>query len=472
VKTKHAAIYYLPDGSSCLAWIENRGFHKEKLANHCRTIHELAEAAYPHFISHLWILPAYGVFDPVSNNENWNVSMHQPKQGKGAMSASIFKKGHQQKDLEIIFVQNTSWWGTESAPGWPRSCDAQEVLIVLHYLETALGITVTASPARTGWNYLKKLHPEWIEEMPVDLRAMHFDNRAAADIIWQRPLLKEERAYITEMDKAHPPRKGFVIKVDKGGAYPYASSTTGMGVGVPVHEDHGESAAAMGDTQSIGVWRCTIHYTSSDPSMPPAWKENIRRSKAQDEWIAGPIIRLLRKNNHEVTAHEGFVFPERHNLMVKWATDLWKIRTGFTVAGKWPNEKCAKLAHQATKTISNTTIGGTAFRGFEDDDDMKRPDIRAQVIGRHRELTWHNIAMVHRRYGVTPCIVYMDALYYILPTCDVRAFMPELMKREGELGGYKYEGYIELTPNVLAIFDSAMSESMKLEQLNKIGWRA
>jgi hypothetical protein len=468
MKTKHAAIYYLPDGSSCLAWIENGGFHKERLANHCRTIYELAEAAYPHFVSHLWILPAYGTFEAVPSNADWNISVHQPKKKRGIMSVSIFKHGHQIKDLEVVFPQGTSWWGTEVAPGWMRACDAQELLITLHYMESVLGVTVTASPGRTGWNFLKKIHPEWIEEIGIDLKACHFDNKSSADIIWQRPLLANER-------------KGYIHKFDKSAAYPYAAATTDIGAGTPIHQNHGEGADAMNNNQCVGVWRCTVQYVPTyDPLMPWVWKENIRRDsrKVEDEWLAGPIIRLLRKVGHTVTVHEGYVFPEKHDVMVRWTKNLWKARLEYNKP-RWVNRKCAKLAQQGIKQIMNTTIGSTAFKNYDDDDDMKRPDIRMQVIARHRELMWHNIDAVRRAHQATPVIVYMDAIYMISDNPNGRQAFPKLVEREFEedgttlkLGGFKYEGRVELTPDVLAMFNSSMSESSRLEYLNKKGWIA
>jgi hypothetical protein len=136
----------------------------------------------------------------------------------------------------------------------------------------------------------------------------------------------------------------------------------------------------------------------------------------------------------------------------------------------------------------NTTIGLTAFRGFQGDDEMKRPDIRMQVIAKHREITWHRINKVREQQHETPCIVYMDALYFISPAADGRVAFPGLMAREGKLGGYKYEGRIDLNETFSYTFkgDNAptpfsgtlrelvnhtrYSEGNKLEVLNAKGW--
>jgi len=75
--------------------------------------------------------------------------------------------------------------------------------------------------------------------------------------------------------------------------------------------------------------------------------------------------------------------------------------------------------------------------------------------------------------------VYMDAIYMISDNPNGRQAFPKLVEREFEedgttlkLGGFKYEGRVELTPDVLAMFNSSMSESSRLEYLNKKGWIA
>ena len=418
----------------------------------CYTLYELANMAYKHFVTHLWVMPAYGDFIAIKGLGDWSFSCYENRKGQ-MMGAAARKRGHRQIDVNIIFPQHTSWYGTEKAPGWLRDVEPHDLLITIHYLEQALGITITGSPGRTGWNYLKKLHPEWVEDVPgCDLKACHFDRKAAADIIWQRPLLSIER------------KKLYLHKYDKNAAYPYAATQTDIGVGTPVHVDHGGDSLPVNNNQAVGVWRCDVkknNDTWMSSGRPDDWREG-------ESWLMGPVIRLLRHAGYSVKAQEGYVFPEKHDVLVKWGKDLWAIRQGFS-GPKWINKKCAGLAAKATKEMANKTVGMTAFGDFDEDEEMARPDIRLQVIARHRELTWHNIDKIRAMYGVTPCIVYMDALYYASVENDGRKALPELMKREGQFGGYKWEGCIPME-KALPILDAKMSEASKLEELNKIGW--
>lgn len=391
----------------------------------------------------------------------WQFSPYNNRKGE-MMGASVRMQGHKNIDLNIIFPHHTAWWGEdEEDEGWIQQADAHEVLITLRYLEQALCVSVGASPGRVGWSYLKKIRPEWIEEIPgIDLRACHFDREAMADIIWERPLLSIER------------RKKYLHKFDKAAAYPYAATQTDIGVGTPVHVEHGRDAVhEKGHPQAVGVWRCTITYDGSlyNPLMPRVWKEDKGSYAATEGWLAGPIIRLLRKAGHKVTVHEGYVFPERHDVLLRWGKDLWEVRQGF-LDDKWVNKKCADLARQATKFIMNSTIGIMAFKDFDDTDEMKRPDIRMQIIARHRELTWHNIDKVRTMYGVTPICVYMDAAYYVSDEPDGRKAFPELVKREGQFGGYRWEGRVEITPDVMEMWDAKMGTAYRLRYLNRKGW--
>lgn len=425
------------------------------------TLCPMAELCLAHHISHLWIMNGWE-YQPETDT-GWSFAPHERSHHVAAISC--WKRGHRQKDVEIIFPEYTSWHGTEKAPGWMYGVDPHDLLITLRYLEQCLEVPIGMSPGRVGWNYLKKLHPEWVEEIPgVDLKECHFISAVAPDIIWQRSLLTHEGNLL------------YLHKFDENASYPYAATQTDIGVGTPAHVDHGRDMddfqtdrGTTRQSQAVGVWRVTAYV---DPlpefrNMPQIWHK-------REGWLAGPIIRLLRKAGVRVTVHEGYVFPEHHDVMVKWAKDLWIMRQVFNGApgteGMWKSEIGAKLAAKATKQLMNSTIGLTAFRKFDDDDEMKRPDIRAQIIARHTELTWHRINKIRQTYGVTPVLVYMDALYYLSNEPDGRKAFPELVKREGEMGGYKWEGRVSMDAGARAILSSKMGEAEKLEHLNKIGW--
>lgn len=474
MSTRHAVLYYpdCPFPNSALVWIEERSnqkkLHREELAEPCYTLTHTAEMCYSRHISHLWVDPAYGLFPVEENREGW--TFHYQKRNGNAASVSVWQRGHA-RPVNILFPQFTGWYGSASAPGWMYGKLPHNIIITLHYLEKELGVPIGGSPGRVGWAYLKELRaaPGWTEAIPgVDWKAMHFESKAATDLIWHRPLKQSER---------ESPVTLYLQKYDEAAAYPYAASQTDMGVGEPLHMDardaHIASLHEKGSPQSVGVWRCTINYDASryNPLMPPVWKEELGTYAGSEGWIAGPIIRLLRSQGHEVIVHEGYIFPERHDVLKRWAENLWAIREGYKITACWKNVHCAGLASRAVKTIMNTMIGMTAFKRFEEDDEMRRPDIRIQTIARHRELTYHRLQKVEKLYGVTPVLVYMDALYYLTHEPDGRAALPELVKREGQFGGYRWEGAIKADGTVLALLECMKNEATILQELNTIGWR-
>jgi hypothetical protein len=414
-----------------------------------RSLQDVAEMAVNARISHLWVM-GLEFPDTAENHDAWSFKVLKNRAGK-MMGVSVWKRGT--GHTTIIFPQYTSWRNC----GWVEKASPKEMLVTLAYLEETLGVRVSGSAASTGWAYLKKCHAEWVEEIPgFNLIDAHF--RGSSDVIvWQRPLIPVEM------------KRLYLHKWDKNMDFPNAATTADIGVGTPVHMDGKEACDASqhikGHPQDVGVWRCTVKKTST------TWMSAGNGQEWEDgtNWIAGPIIRLLRVAGYEVEILEGWVFPERHDVMTKWGNDMWKFRNLFRDKGQWTRPVCAGFAEKATKRMAVAAIGITAFRHFEDDDEKRRPDIRAQVIGREREVMWHNIEKIRRTYDLTPVMVYADAVYYLSDEPDGRAVLPTLVEREGKLGGLKYEGRIAMD-DAHIILDAKMAVWQKLEQLNRIGW--
>ncbi len=445
----HSAV-----GIRSLGSMEGRILFHEP-AGGCSTLIELADLALRRGLTHVWIQVQPGEFYSDTSHGEWSIKPFSNRRG-ALKTVSVWKRGA--GHVNLIFPQNTAWWGNEKHPGWIQGASPIEIIGTVTYLERALGIPVAGSPGGIGWDLLKKLRPEWIEDIPINLAKIYFTPRAACDLIWQHPglagLMREFR---------------FIHKFDRAAAYPYVGSHAFIGLGTPEYKDHGRdmdpvltSKGTYSPSHAVGVWRCTINYQMDVEmvDMPPAWDEG-------DGWLVGPIINLIRAAGHEVTVHEGWVFPEKHQLLAPWSNFLWNVREQFE--GK-PG-RCYALARKAVKQIANATIGLTAYRGFDEgEQEMRRPDIRLQVVGGVRATMWHNIQEVRRAQGVPPAIVYMDAVYYLSNAEDGRATFPTLMKREGKPGGYRYEGRVELTQGVQEQLLSEKGENDMLAVLNEAGW--
>jgi hypothetical protein len=86
-------------------------------------------------------------------------------------------------------------------------------------------------------------------------------------------------------------------------------------------DDFTTTKGTVRQSQAVGVWHCSITRAPDFKRllMPEPWDR-------KEGWLAAPIIRLLRKTGYELTIDEGWVFPEHHDVLVKWANDLWDIR--------------------------------------------------------------------------------------------------------------------------------------------------
>ncbi len=451
MNTRHAVLYQ-QEGVTRLTYVQGKAWWQQPQSEMLCTIIALADVALDQHITHLWVQPECGMYGLQPSGGVWSI---KPNEHRGKLkTVSVFKRGT--GHVNIIYPHNTAWYGNEKHPGWIQGANEREIIGTATYLERALGLPVAGSPGGVGWNLLKQLRPEWIEDIPVNLAKIHFTPRAACDIIWQHPRLAKLVG-----------RFKFIHKFDRAAAYPYAGSRSFIGVGTPEYREHGRdmdpvptSKGTFSPSQAVGVWRCSIKYGAEPDDIPRAWDEG-------DGWLVGPIINLLRAAGHDVTVYEGWVFPEKHQLLAPWSNFLWNVREQFE---NKPG-KCYALARKATKQISNATIGLTAYRGFdEDEQEMRRPDIRLQVVARNREMMWHNIRKVYEQQHETLAIVYMDAVYYLSNAEDGRAAFPILMEREGKFGGYKWEGRVALTRDVQKKLLSEKGENDMLAVLNDEGW--
>lgn len=409
-----------------------------------QTIMDVYEHAHAHHITHVWLHPAcQQIFIPPSHGE-WSIKVNSRREGIN--SISVWLRGTQ-RPITLVFPQNTAW-------SWIPGCSPQELLSTVEAIEMQLGVSVAGSPATTGWTYLKKLHPEWIEASNFNWGEHHFNSRAVKELIWQRLRTPRERSY------------RYLHKFDKSSAYSAAAGQTMIGKGLPSLIT-GKEARIMA-RKHVGVWQVRIEGEET-LLLPPAWEGG------KEQWVMGPIVDLSQAAGMCVGVREGWMFPEQHGLLQQWARNLWMLRSHAAPGGR---------LQMAYKDIPNKTIGLTAYHGFEDGDEARHPHIRLQIIARHREIMWHNIYKIWKMTGgSSPLFTYMDAVYYLSDNADGRAALPQIVAREGQLGGFKYEGKIDVhdcidynrdelsfSGSISELLDSKLNVARKLEVLNFHGW--
>ncbi len=431
------------------------------LVPYVESVADLMKIGINYGLTHLWVHAETGI-DPIAPLEvrqgcfrgiidGWNLLGHTIGKHVKSVYGWPMPKGNA---LTLIFPQYSGWGQTGRAdvPGWGKVATPKQLLVTISYIEKALGIPVSSSPGSTGWDLMKKMHPEWVANFPkVNLENMHF-REGARDMVSQRHY--------------NPAEGCFLHKVDENSAYLRSCTfDTFYGVGDPVIDSDGSKytdKTALKDGRRPGVWYCQL--TPGDQVLP-------NYEKAGKKWLAGTMIRLMRKVGYEVEIFQGWYFPQAHQLMEKWAKFMWECRQSFLDATKWRRDEPRQFARQAMKQIAVCTVGLTSYLQFDikEESDKHRPDIKMETVARTYEMLFHNIQKFHRPTGKMPLMVYMDALYYVSDTATVAVLAP-VLERQKELGGFKYEGCIEITPEAEEILNASTNVSKKLEHLNKIGW--
>lgn len=414
-------------------------------------------------LTHLWVAP--GVVVANENFATWGekdgfkaVNINWDDSGKLIASASAIRHDDYpgRRQITVVFVENGKWRCFEGL-------SPKVTYITIEYIQRALGVAISGSPGPVGWALLKRLHPEYDNEgiSTVDLTKMHF-GEGAEELIWESPVLKTGLT-------------GYLHKADRNMAFTAAStgSDSKYGVGIPEHVKEriathvNDCSPRKFNGKDVGVYKCNIKGKDM-PLLPEPWGGSRKGA-----WVASPQVRLLLNRGYQVEITEAYIFPKSYALLDKWGTFLWEARQSFkNDTEKWKHPLGRACAAKAIKEIANSLIGFLRYANFDEKNaDKRRTDIRTQTISRNVELVYHNIAKIEREERLRPVMVYMDALYYVTSSEYARADIPTLFKREYELGGYKYEGSIQISPQVTTILmNRSLSVSQKLMLLNKIGW--
>lgn len=447
MKTQHGVL--TPDG---ILSIRNNQWHTMSLSGGRENLSDLFRIAEEAGLTHLWVPEIDSMPEPdevfAVHNEPTKVILNYAESGayEGLLKSAHRFGSTEVSPLAIIFPEHTRW--VECWDGLPTD---KELLVTISYMEQALGVPMAGSPSTMGWKLLEKMHPDWIKNFPkVRLENIHFTAESASDLV----------AFLGRVEIGQ-----YLHKVDRNSAYLSSSATEFYGVGDPIIDTDGSKyvEGAIKDGHRPGVWFCRI--VPGDIVLPQ-WRES------GTYWLAHPIIRLMRAVGYEVDVLNGWYFPECHQTMSKWANFLWDARMSFqTDKAKWRRDVPRELARQGIKMIAVSTVGLTAYTGFDanEESSKRRPDIRLQTVARTYELVYHNMMKFHELIGLMPIMVYTDALYYATGSTARCTFDP-LLKRSDKLGGYKYEGHIEVTQEIAEIISSDIAVSEKLAALNAAGW--
>lgn len=480
LNTKHGVIYYdRKDGEDAhfrrplhLLTISSGNWLDRMLPAHdfhCpNLLVDFCEVAETEELTHLWImdgvctpnkelfenaLPVWDLFASwVINDEEIAAAVEQEQAEENLLiSVTGCRRPKGGKHFfTLCFPGNCQW-------SWMDSDVTPKMLLqVVKVMEDAFHVPVGTGPTTVGMKLLEDIHKEQgkdkkkLRKPDVDLAAIPFD-KAARTIIWQRPLSSAEKT------------KQYLHKVDKNSDFLRACLENELGTSNPVHVFNSQGI----DENLPGVWHVTrIHPDSASAALPTLlWRDA--------EWISTPLVKMLQKMGYEVLISEGYQFPTHDTLLEKWARLLWDTRQAFKLASADMTRSAIyreahERAYDGVKDIAATTVGLFSSQSQDIQKTWKyRPDWWCQVVGQARALMFYNMLKVQKESGLTPLLVYIDAMLFVSDEEDIEKALPGLAIRSS-LGTFKHVWTLPLTDEVQGILDSGKGEAQKLGALNDL----
>ncbi len=433
------------------------------------TLANLCAAGVDNGYTHLWILPSAGIeatrqwFEAARSEwdllPTWtlkgadeSVAENRLRSVSGWRQKHLKAKGQARNAIQINFCSDLAAWE------WARSGlltakRAQEIvssiesrLVVKTELQSKLTTPVTGSPGNTTWGYLRNveyLHEDWFR-MPESEETPFADipwNAAVHNILWTRTPTDEELA------------RRYVIRVDKGGAFPRAGCDVKQGVGPVVHL----GAPAMKhwlpqDTRRLppGIWHVRVLGGPFEPMYPPI----IHEDTSEWHWVTSQMVKAAICAEYELECTDAWVFPESHYVLRQTFQNLWDFRHEF---GPYDllNGAFKRMANDLSGLLRMPELKGTP---------KFRPDWYAGIASGNAAIMQQNIRKFAELWGLYPILIHVDCIMY-LSDKPLEELMPDNRK---DMGHFKHEWQSPVDATIRGILSNPQAGSaQKLAALAK-----
>jgi hypothetical protein len=337
----------------------------------------------------------------------------------------------QNRRIFAFIPQADSRWGNDDG-SWSIADNLEkplDLLGTLVYLREELGAYPMYSPGWSGQQLMKARfdkHMDWLK--PCDLSL--YPNHREGDILWKRPLTAGES------------EKRYLHFYDKSSAYPAAATGAQLGEGSP-------RLTTTYEPKSCGKWRIRFLRAETGTLMyTPA-------TKLAETWAITPVVEQYRRMGIELDVVEGLIWDRHHRALADWAKSIWDSRTRLKQSPNptYPNDTARESAYQMLKLIYNQAIGwlDLSSERHGEKGPWHRPDWKDQIVGLARARMLLKAHQIAEQYGLHPCLIYVDTLAYCSNERPETA-VPDLMRRSGELGGFRHVRTVRLTDQLIAMF--------------------
>jgi hypothetical protein len=309
---------------------------------------------------------------------------------------------------------------------WKDISHPNDLLGTLHYLTTVLKINVEWSYETMSTTFLKSQVKDqsWLRPASTDLKSVF--KGAARDLKWFNHHIQPELGQ-------------WAICYDVNSAY--LSGFTGglLGVGDPMHRAAGEIV----DTKLPGAYRVAIEMGDSVFD-----EERLPRVFAKSEWVTHDLLLFMNDAKYQVEVLEAWQFEESHRVVGPAASALWAARDilhpdrGDTK--NFPSSICRRNAYESIKRIALPLPGRFANAKTP----VYRPDWWESGVGRARATQLRRLLKLFE-LGYVPGWIYGDSLYFFTTDKNPATAVPGMLDRQDKLGGYKCNGVVPVTQEVL-----------------------
>lgn len=322
------------------------------------------------------------------------------------------------------------------------------------------GTYLSTSPAASGISLMKaKTKPSDWQRDPGEL---DLPDAMPCQIHWHRRPVGKLAGY-------------HLHRFDKGGAFLAASTGAELGLCMPTYLERTPARATWASSTPPGLWNVQV--------TPARHFGDLDVHKAEWEgphWLTTSGVRAMHNLGYDCEIFRAWVWQndpvkkilQHRRLLSDWAKYLWDGRVILRKKyGKGhPTEKLAKMT--ANKSLGWLDLSEAFFKKGKDQPKWYHYPHRYHEI---QSLAQYRMALklvdLTKKHPGSVVLVYADAVCLLSQESDPRAAFPELVNREGQLGGFKPDLSLPVTDEVIAAFEQPAT-SQVLHSLKEIEARS
>lgn len=344
----------------------------------------------------------------------------------------------EKRTIEIIFPEQTSWQWEETDP--------LTLLQAIQRLQSDTAVKIDSHPGSVGRELMKWWIQKGLQLTPkIDLEQL--PAKCGRDFAWKIPISSKAT---------------WLHAYDKNSMYLSAASGANLGIGDPTY--YAGANMKTPDLRLAGVWHIEAERSDKQPVSIPfplrKFAKNLPWPLANgQEWCTTPILKCLIEMGCHVQVFEGYEWQTSRRVLAKWSDAVWGLRMSY----KYDKSEVGQLCYHSMKRIATATVGLLASDKTRDRQ-WYRPDWWSTIIETAKARMIYNIDHYIKEYGIVPCMVHTDALYYVSDSPDPDK---RLLQRQNELGGYKHKLSIPIDRDVIDWFEAEKSAGEVVTLINE-----